>query len=43
MSVDVQLVKQLRDATYASLKDCKTALEENNNDLEAATQWLVKK
>lgn len=43
MSVDVQLVKQLRDATYASLKDCKTALEESNGDLEAATQWLVKK
>jgi elongation factor Ts len=43
MSVDVQLVKQLRDATYASLKDCKTALEETNGDLEAATQWLVKK
>lgn len=43
MSVDVQLVKQLRDATFASLKDCKTALEETGNDLEAATQWLVKK
>lgn len=43
MSVDIQLVKQLRDATYASLKDCKTALEETNGDLEAAQQWLIKK
>lgn len=43
MSVDITLVKQLRDATYASLKDCKTALDETNGDLEAATQWLIKK
>lgn len=43
MSVDISLVKKLRDATYASLKDCKKALEETDGSIEQATQWLVKK
>jgi elongation factor Ts len=37
------LVKELRDKTGAGMMDCKTALAENNNDMEAAMDWLRKK
>lgn len=43
MSVDISLVKKLREATHASLKDCKAALEETHGDIDAASQWLIKK
>lgn len=36
-------VKKLRDMTGAGMMDCKTALTENNGDIEAAVDWLRKK
>mgnify|MGYP000524075696 CR=1 FL=1 len=41
--VDMSLLKELRAATNAPLKDCKQALEENNNNYEAAQEWLKEK
>ncbi len=35
-----QKVKMLRDATGAGPKDCKTALESNNGDIDKAMEWL---
>lgn len=43
MAVDIHLLKQLRDATFAPMKDCKDALVEANGDLEAAQEILRKK
>lgn len=43
MKVDMQLLKQLRDSTFAPLKDCKEALVESNGDLDAAMELLRKK
>lgn len=43
MAIDMTILKQLREATFAPLKDCKEALEETNGNLEAATEWLRKK
>ncbi len=43
MGLDVKLLKQLRDRTGAGMVDCKKALEENNNDIEAACDWLREK
>lgn len=37
------LLKELRAATNAPLKDCKQALEETNNNYEAAQEWLKEK
>ena len=42
MKIDIQLLKQLRDATLASLKDCKEALVEANGDLNKAQDILKK-
>lgn len=42
MKIDIQLLKQLRDATLASLKDCKEALVEANGDLDKAQDILKK-
>ena len=33
-------VKQLREMTGAGMMDCKTALTENNGDMDAAVDWL---
>ena len=43
MSVDINLLKQLRDATFAPMKDCKEALVESAGDLDAAIEVLKKK
>ncbi len=45
--VDIKLLKQLREATFAPLKDCKEALEEANWDLAKAQdalrqKWILK-
>lgn len=42
-SVDMNLLKKLRDASFAPLKDCKEALVEANGDFDAAMEWLKKK
>lgn len=39
----LELIKKLRDLTQAGVMDAKKALEENNDDLEKATQWLREK
>lgn len=43
MGLDVALIKQLRERTGAGMVDCKKALEENHNDIEAACDWLREK
>ena len=43
MSVDVNLIKQLRDLTFAPLKDCKECLLEADGNVEVAAELLRKK
>ena len=43
MNIDINLIKQLRDATFAPLGDCKNALVEAEGDLEKAQEVLRKK
>ncbi len=38
-----ELIKALRTATQAGMSDCMKALDECNNDLEAAQKWLREK
>lgn len=42
MTVDIQLLKQLRTETGVSLADCRKALEESGNDYKKALDWLQK-
>tara|TARA_B100000161_G_scaffold111928_1_gene79226 strand:- start:573 stop:1445 length:873 start_codon:yes stop_codon:yes gene_type:complete len=39
----MELIKKLRDSTGSGIVDCKKALSENNNDIEAAVKWLREK
>lgn len=43
MAVDTKLIQQLRQITGAGISDCKKALEETDNDVEAAIEALRKK
>ena len=43
MGVNVQLIKELRERTGAGMMDCKKALEECNNDIAKACDWLREK
>lgn len=43
MSVDIKLLKQLRNETQASVSDCRQALEESGGDYKRALEWLRKK
>ena len=38
-----KLIKELRDISGAGMMDCKKALEENDNDIKKATEWLREK
>ena len=38
--VTASLVKELREKTGVGMMDCKTALKENNADIEASIDWL---
>ena len=40
MAITAQMVKELREKTGAGMMDCKTALQENGGDMEAAVDWL---
>lgn len=40
---NIELLKQLREITFAPLKDCKEALAEAGDDLEKAQEILRKK
>ena len=42
-STSTSFLKELRQATGASLIDCKTALQESNNDLDKAKTWIFEK
>ena len=39
----MELIKKLRDLTGSGIVDCKRALSENNNDVDAAVKWLREK
>ena len=39
----MELIKKLRDTTGSGMLDCKKALVENNDDLDAAIKWLREK
>ena len=39
----IELIKELRTTTQAPMSDCKSALDECNNDIEKAIQWLREK
>ena len=41
--VSSKAVQDLRRKSGAGMMDCKKALAENNNDMEAASDWLRKK
>lgn len=41
--MNASLIKELRDISGAGMMDCKKALEENNNDVQKATEWLREK
>lgn len=41
--MNASLIKELRDISGAGMMDCKKALEENNNDIDKATEWLREK
>ena len=41
-NITAAMVKDLRDKTGAGMMDCKKALNENNGDMEAASDWLRK-
>ena len=43
MSIDAQLVKELRDRTNAGILDCKKALQETDGDMDEAVEYLEKK
>ncbi len=38
--ITAAMVKELRGVTGAGMMDCKTALNENNGDIEASVDWL---
>ncbi len=40
MTITAQMVKELREKTGVGMMDCKTALQENDGDIEAAIDWL---
>ena len=42
MSIDLNLIRELRDMTGAGVSDCKKALEESSNNLEEAVKFLRK-
>lgn len=43
MAVDAKLVKELRERTGAGMLDCKKALEQSDNNLEKAIEFLREK
>lgn len=43
MSVDAELIKELRDSTGAGVLDCKNALEEADGDLEKAGEIIFER
>lgn len=40
---NIELLKKLRNETSASIADCRTALEETDNNFDKAKDWLKKR
>ena len=43
MSLNANLIKELREKSGAGMVDCKNALLQNDNDVEKSIDWLRKK
>lgn len=43
MAIDIELLKQIREETRASIADCRKALEESAGDYKKAVEWLRKR
>ena len=43
VTIDLTLLKKLREETSASISDCRRALEESNGDYKKALSWLQKR
>ena len=43
VEISAKLVKELRVKTGAGMMDCKKALQENQGEIEKATEWLRQK
>lgn len=43
MASNIEFIKILRERTGAGMMDCKRALDETNNDVDKATDWLREK
>ena len=43
MSLNSNLIRELREKSGAGIVDCKNALNENDNDIEKSIDWLRKK
>jgi len=42
MAADIKLLKKLREETGVSIADCRQALDETDNNLDKAKEWLRK-
>jgi len=42
IKADIKLLKKLREETSAAIADCRSALEESDNNYEKAREWLKK-
>ena len=43
MSLNANLIKELREKSGAGIVDCKNALIQNENDIDKSIDWLRKK
>ena len=43
VKADIKILKELREQTGASIADCRMALEETDNDIKKAQEWLKKR
>ena len=43
VTIDLSLLKKLREETSASVSDCRRALEETNGSYEKALEWIKKR
>lgn len=43
VTIDLSLLKKLREETSASVSDCRRALEESNGNYDKALEWLKKR
>ena len=43
MSLNANLIKELREKSGAGMVDCKNALLQNDNNIEKSIDWLKKK